>query len=88
MLCVVEVIVYQYDIDRQVILQSSRKHYDLMALCCQGESGEEWVIIFKYGRRLERPWECSFYFECDLRLLGKQLSVIFRRPFGCTPGSE
>jgi hypothetical protein len=53
-----------------------------MALCCQGETGEEWVIIFKYGRRLERSWECSFYLECDLKFLGKKLSLIFRRPFG------
>jgi hypothetical protein len=42
-----------------------------MAVCCQGQAGEEWVIIAKYGRRLERSWEYSFYFECDLKLLGK-----------------
>jgi hypothetical protein len=42
-----------------------------MAVCCQGQTGEEWVIIAKYGRRLERSWEYSFYFECDLKFLGK-----------------
>ncbi|PSN47887.1 hypothetical protein C0J52_01251 [Blattella germanica] len=47
-----------------------------MALCCQGKSGEEWVIIVRYGRRLERSWNCSFYFECDLKLLGHDRYVM------------
>ncbi|XP_023705471.1 uncharacterized protein LOC111863405 isoform X3 [Cryptotermes secundus] len=47
-----------------------------MAVCCQGQTGEEWVIILKYGRRLEKSWECSFYFECDLKLLVKATGVI------------
>lgn len=47
-----------------------------MAVCCQGQNGEEWVIIAKYGRRLERSWEYSFYFECDLKLLVKATGVI------------
>lgn len=45
-----------------------------MAVCCQGQGGEEWIIIVRYGRRLERSWEYSFYFECDLKLLGKWFS--------------
>jgi hypothetical protein len=49
--------------------------YDLMAVCCEGQTGEEWVIIATYGRRLERAWEYSFYFECDLKLLGKSFFV-------------
>lgn len=47
-----------------------------MAVCCQGQASEEWVIIAKYGRRLERSWEYSFYFECDLKLLVKATGVI------------